>query len=268
MIDRSDSVGELLRWIESCDKEPPLIFVVRPQDGDGANDVAYHEFLEGPFESIWPGQPFSINDPSSIGETLWRYIPFNCFFAKRHAELIDALKIRGLDAGRVRLADSSYIAKHEKEIKDALDSVSGTRNVNSMCVLSIADKGVYSLPADAYWGCCWRRRLESSCLYTGDYDARSKTNLRELIKRYERFGCIGTLQIPHHGSRHSFSRKLVDQIEPELCFVSCGFQNRYQHPNGSVVRYVMHKGIPFIIVNEFSGTAQYWNWNLVYKGSF
>jgi competence protein ComEC len=43
------------------------------------------------------------------------------------------------------------------------------------------------------------------------------------------------LKVPHHGSRTSSSQALLSTIHPQIAVISCGWQNRFRHPNPDVL---------------------------------
>ena len=66
---------------------------------------------------------------------------------------------------------------------------------------------------------------------------------------------ISLLKLPHHGSRFSLTDQLVDQLKPEYCLVSSGYQNRYHLPAQQVVDYLQQQSIPLYRTDQ-SGTLQ------------
>lgn len=256
-------VKEMLAWMRSGSEEVPSIVTVHPLDEAGENYIRPH-YMEFDNTKPWSsGVSLPIGTATAADRTFWQYIPFNFSFVQRHEKLKKALEVRGINVESIMKGNPGEITSHFDEVREALDSVKGSRNANSMCVLSMRLPDVIG---EDYCRFDYEHRfyywLDSNCLYTGDYEAGGKFKLRELLDRYARVGRLGSLQLPHHGSYHNFSSELVDELSPRLCFVSSGFKNSYQHPNGSVVRYVLQKDILFAIVNEFPGTARYWNWDL------
>jgi hypothetical protein len=84
-----------------------------------------------------------------------------------------------------------------------------------------------------------RRRYTSKtgCLYLGDYNA--KKHIQEIEKYYHRYieRSILTLQIPHHGSKHSWNTRLLDWAED---FVVSYGSNGYWHPSSKVLLDVVN----------------------------
>jgi competence protein ComEC len=65
---------------------------------------------------------------------------------------------------------------------------------------------------------------QRSFLFTGDIEAAGEAALVGRLSRAD------VVKVPHHGSHTSSSRALVEALSPSLAVVSCGEQNRYDHP--------------------------------------
>lgn len=66
-------------------------------------------------------------------------------------------------------------------------------------------------------------------------------------------GPVTLLKLPHHGSRHSMTDRLVEQLNPQYALASVGYQNRYHLPAKDVVATLVKRGIP-LFRTDFSGT--------------
>ncbi len=55
-----------------------------------------------------------------------------------------------------------------------------------------------------------------------------------LIEKYN-LKDIDVLKVGHHGSKTSLSKKFINTISPEYSIISVGKNNRYGHPNDSVL---------------------------------
>ena len=51
------------------------------------------------------------------------------------------------------------------------------------------------------------------------------------------------LKVGHHGSKTSTGRKLLNEADPSVAIISCGKDNRYHHPNNSVLELLENSGI-------------------------
>ena len=56
----------------------------------------------------------------------------------------------------------------------------------------------------------------------------------DLIERYK-LQDIDVLKVGHHGSKTSSSKSFIDEINPKYSIISVGKNNRYGHPNDSVL---------------------------------
>ena len=56
----------------------------------------------------------------------------------------------------------------------------------------------------------------------------------DLIEKYN-LKDIDVLKVGHHGSKTSSSKIFIDEINPKYSIISVGKNNRYGHPNDSVL---------------------------------
>ena len=56
----------------------------------------------------------------------------------------------------------------------------------------------------------------------------------DIIKKYN-LPDIDVLKVGHHGSKTSSSKNFINEIEPKYSIISVGKNNRYGHPNDSVL---------------------------------
>ena len=199
----------------------------------------------------------------------WVYIPFNFeSLARRQLffpllKTIDGLKTIDLDdAGQVdkviKEADSHLLEVLKKIFKENLKD--GSNRV-SMLVYSgplhvgynIFDQLDTTLLKDTFLNGQLKANAVAA-LYMGDTDLndpdlldRLKSELNGLDKN------IGTVQLPHHGSRKNFTKDLF-QIGTDkgkrLYFASFGTGNRYGHPSYHVISEVLMSGHVFVAVTE------------------
>lgn len=84
------------------------------------------------------------------------------------------------------------------------------------------------------------------CLYMGDAsvdDAHPMKNFEQYVK------CIGTVQMPHHGSLDSFGKGDLP-IEGRVCVATYGERNSFGHPAFAVKGAVAQKGGLWVDVTE------------------
>ena len=68
-------------------------------------------------------------------------------------------------------------------------------------------------------------------MFMGD---ASTTTEKEILNKYN-LPDIDVLKIGHHGSKTSSSKNFIDEINPKYSIISVGKNNRYGHPNDSVL---------------------------------
>ena len=185
----------------------------------------------------------------------WFFIPFNYKQEERRKQFEDALAAKEIQLES--LNDINAITKQKKLIKKAYESIDGDLNENSMILYSgpkensifeISYLASRSFSFFRSFCCCRCSSLsQAGCLYTGDIDW-TVGNLFGGLSKF--LNCIGTIQVPHHGSRHNFDRSLLDLPELSCAIFSFGSNNTYGHPADSVVEEVVQKGILPCFVTE------------------
>lgn len=75
---------------------------------------------------------------------------------------------------------------------------------------------------------------EHKFLFMGDSGVEVE---EDLIEKYN-FQNIDVLKVGHHGSKTSSSKNFIDEINPKYSIISVGKNNRYGHPNDSVLNNV------------------------------
>lgn len=68
-------------------------------------------------------------------------------------------------------------------------------------------------------------------LFTGDASLKSEDYI---LNNYD-IGEIDILKVGHHGSKTSTGKKLLETIKPKYALISCGKDNKFGHPNESVI---------------------------------
>lgn len=76
-------------------------------------------------------------------------------------------------------------------------------------------------------------------LLTGDASIKSESNL---LNKYN-LGKIDILKLGHHGSNTSTSNKLLEEIKPDICLISVGENNKFNHPSKEVLERIKDKKI-------------------------
>jgi len=76
-------------------------------------------------------------------------------------------------------------------------------------------------------------------LFMGDVGVEVE---EDLIEKYN-LKDIDVLKVGHHGSKTSSSKEFIDEVEPKYSIISVGKNNRYGHPNDSVLNSLANSKI-------------------------
>ena len=91
-------------------------------------------------------------------------------------------------------------------------------------------------------------------MYTGDVDLTGIDIIIDIESRLNKAGVlsyIGTLQIPHHGSKHNFDKSILYISNISYAIFSFGLGNTYGHPEYTVIKEVQNNNItPYLITEE------------------
>ena len=145
---------------------------------------------------------------------------------------------------------------NQKKINKVFKRV-GEINTNSMILFSMGSSlilsaryGLFSEDGDDEQ-CKELQRKNSSFLYTGDYNA--KNNFLDICKignEGKFWDKIDGIQIPHHGSKHSFCKELLEKCE--YCIISASQGKPYNHPDKEVLNIIKGKNRICVIINDKS----------------
>ena len=270
-INRTLSLN-ILRMIDSPEaffgKHTNIIRVRSSQSPDRDESDDPIDLIELPIE---PSLQFNRNNshtmtinsgrPLTLGRaSRWVLVPYNYKYKGRHAKLIEQLKLQNFDIKKLQ-TDSDYTI-HEitkpstrRKLRKIYDSLDGTVNENSMLLYSGPDETIN--PRDSC-GCKTVSELldlsdphlylcKAGCIYTGDCDFE-KIQLSEIYSLYK--SNVGVVQIPHHGSKHSFYLKALDGFNNLICPVSYGTKNRYGHPSAEVIKELFLSPFHILSVTE------------------
>lgn len=153
-----------------------------------------------------------------------------------------------------------------KKIRSAYEVIPGaddSHNVVSMCCYSGPHPDEpwhhrhYRLLHTAMWPV--RDTQESDrrvgWIGTGDLGLKGEETLRQFHEHYvDELPLVGTMQVPHHGSRHNSDHRLM--IGKDLLLtVNYGSDNRYHHPDGRVVLELQRYGARVWPVTEQAESA-------------
>ncbi len=83
---------------------------------------------------------------------------------------------------------------------------------------------------------------KNSFLFTGD--ATKKTEQQLLDREVDINSDV--LKVGHHGSKTSTSKEFLKEVSPEIAVISCGRNNRYDHPHREVLQNLQDFGITIL----------------------
>jgi len=87
---------------------------------------------------------------------------------------------------------------------------------------------------------------ETTMLFTGDASLKSE---EYILNNYD-LGEIDILKVGHHGSKTSTGEKLLKSIKPKRALISCGKDNKFNHPHKSVINLLKKYDINYFITSE------------------
>ena len=94
--------------------------------------------------------------------------------------------------------------------------------------------------------------MKKNFLIMGDAPIEVEKNI---INEYKDLDC-DILKVGHHGSRTSTCDEFIKHVTPETAIVSCGKNNKYGHPNDSVIKILENNNVKILRTDEI-GTISY-----------
>jgi len=252
---------------QQSERRVPSIIYVLPtdEDTDKSADVDHY---------ITSGKRISLvsNLPNE-----WVYVPFNFREERRLVKFREGLVAIGINFSDLE----SVVEGHEFSrpirdlLREAYRKVPGDLNTNSMVVYSGPtnqdNERKYSCLKIPYncltrYFCCNYNSFRAGCLYTGDYDASGRAKWSELHTKFSNYwNYIGTVQIPHHGSKHNYNTKLSDG--GRILVISSGCSNKYRHPHTHVLKDIIGKRALLCWVTDEKGSLAMFNIYLIENSS-
>lgn len=202
----------------------------------------------------------SANTLLNVGD--WFYIPYNSEVDSQKVKdlndkLHEALALNGtLDVAKlptmlktlgVNKCKGIYTEVFGKEHNSySMTLFSGTSSsvVENHCRMSPACCKHHYCPAPY---CC-----NPNMLYTGDFEPNYVKGLQNYYGQW--WDKIATIQIPHHGSKYNYEKKLYEY--PVKGFVSVGNGNSFHHPDIDTLIEIQNQGCHPIIVTEDKSSMQ------------
>jgi hypothetical protein len=183
----------------------------------------------------------------------WVFIPFNFRQFQRNAELLTELgkeKISWSNIPEFKKYWQDEVTR--KKIIDIFKSIPGSMNTNSMTLYSGPEtKGKHfhhHFIESVYFYPFYRHHHLAGCLYFGDYEATGNQKWTQFINHYKEYWeNVGTVQIPHHGSKYNYNRE-INIENPKISIISSGIKNRHRHPHASTLKNILlDYGLPLIV---------------------
>jgi hypothetical protein len=193
-----------------------IIVEILPEEGEGEIDL----------DNLPKGRVTKRGGLKFFKKDYWLYIPYNLHSSRDAKILRNLLKEAGINIDRFT-EDIDYVnsligdTNYRRKIRSIYNKLEGNINSNSLLVYSgpIMKSLIFgALPlleelsiVEPYEPCLRLGNRKSACLYTGDFDLNVNSfSLRQKFNKY--WNTIGTIQVPHHGSKHNFCGKNFKRI--------------------------------------------------------
>ena len=248
------------------------VITITPVEGGVYSQESQSEAI--PISQITRGKTCSSGIPLYPFQNInWFFIPFNYKQDKRGNLFISAIKEKGLSLEDIDSMDKIVVQR--QVLRKAYASIEGDLNKNSMILFSggIDERSCYdhvkrySATVDGNFQihaikhmktwcshyCRWDYpHIPSGCLYMGDIDLNEGDLIEDIRLRLGLFlPSLGTIQVPHHGSKHNFSHSICELGNVYLAILSFGIENRYHHPADSVVAKIVKEGLfPYPVTED------------------
>ncbi len=179
----------------------------------------------------------------------WEYVPFNSIEIDdpRAIDFVNELsRIDGaLDGGRLNV--DGLVRGCRSKVRDAYRKAmkSADDNLYTLVVESRPVNGIEVKPC---------RRL-AHCIYFGDFASKDNDELWKRLEGKIEYEKVGTVQIPHHGSKYNWMREMgLGGIRDYI--VSTGSTNEHHHPDFWVLKEIWESGHSLYVVSEKWGTSR------------
>jgi len=227
------------------------IFFVMPGDytkGEGQDSITV-TIKELQSRNDDPGNNILENKTIIAADPFWEYIPYNFSFFERNEEFIDLLSQYNIDIEALR-NDVNYGLKNTTILRKIYKEVAGNINENSLIVYSgPIDPSKYIMDFNSHFLSSYHYRYfeKTACIYTGDSNFNN-VNISYVFA--SKWDLVGTIQIPHHGSKKDFNDNFLGH-HSLICPISFGNENTYGHPNIKAVETIASRfSIPVLITEN------------------
>ena len=205
----------------------------------------------------------------------WLYVPYNFYHSRNAKKLKRMLRKVGIDVDRF-VNNESYLKNLiedrncRRKIRKVYNKLEGNINSNSLVVYSGPLRGCrfrsfseFLLRSFSEFLLFGRRKIyiydgvdswkRAGCLYTGDINLTDgRFILRSIFSKYWKE--IGTIQVPHHGSKKSFSSKNFRKC---VCAPISTGKNPFGHPSPKTLQELISLNTCPILVTEMIGFRQF-----------
>lgn len=185
-------------------------------------------------------------------DVLWKYVPFNSV-SITDQRAIDFMK--GLESIAGALDDDGRL-NVSKIIKGCRTKVKALYKK----VMKGADENLYTMTVESRPSESLTKGSdpgvvrEARCLYTGDFDSVGNDSLWNRFTMVYDYPSIGTVQIPHHGSKRNWRQEFLEGA-PRRFFISVGTTNTYHHPDFWVTQEVRDRDNTLDVITERVGSG-------------
>lgn len=251
-------------------KEKTRIIRVKEWDGEDKDKYEYeNDLVDSQNGEIKSGSKVVLKNKDNFK---WEYIIYNINQDKYNKKLKSEFDKIDVNWDK-NITDPSFWDKKKRNIfKKKYEKIVGKErlNENSLTVLSCPSSGnnIYTIMKCKRWRnhccyhhCCYHHCLYEyckkftykkafGCLYTGDFDC--KNNWDKLSAAYEKYlHEIMCFQVPHHGSRNNFNKKI---LELDCIFFMSVKDNDAKHPDQSVLlSFIKNCTYPYLVTeNQYS----------------
>lgn len=88
-----------------------------------------------------------------------------------------------------------------------------------------------------------------SFLFTGDAE---KTSEKEICSKFKNELKADVLKLGHHGSSSSTTNEFLNLVNPSICVITVGKENKYGHPHSETLEKINKKGLKILRTDENS----------------
>jgi hypothetical protein len=211
------------------------------------------------------------------GKCDWVFVPYNYDSKSRHRQIKKILKTLNIDVTTFKNSPShalSQIESNLKEIKQIYKDTKGNGIRGNTSLINENSMFLYSGPlVEPCRHSCFASKINKvdifsffrGCIYTGDGDIHI-VNLDIVYSKY--IQKVGTVQIPHHGSKNSFKESFFNGNN-YVCPISAG-QNYENFPALTIIKtliksccfpYVTEKTDNFVEGVDYKSVFSFWHNN-------